>query len=75
MSDKENDLERVDAAINLLSEHFDAVQIFASRHEPETEDGTVSVEKGSGNWFTRYGQVSDWMIKVDEDTRENRRGV
>ena len=37
-----------------LREHFDAVQIFVSRHEGKT--GTINAQWGEGNWFARYGQ-------------------
>lgn len=71
MKDTEDqDMERVQNAINQLSEHFDAVQIFASRHEAEIEDGTISLNLGSGNWFARYGQVRNWIIKQEERDKE-----
>lgn len=70
---KEEDIERVKNAINTLVEHFDAVQIFASRHEPETEDGTVHVNLGRGNWFARFGHVRTWLVKEEEFFRERQR--
>jgi hypothetical protein len=69
----DDDLSRVQDALNTLSEHFDSVHIFATRHEPEIEDGTVSVNRGVGNWFARFGQISEWMVKQDESSRINRR--
>jgi hypothetical protein len=71
MSMIEADLTKIQDALNVLCEHFDAVHIFASRHEPETEDGTVSVQKGVGNWYARYGQITEWMVKQDEFARIN----
>lgn len=56
-----------------LGEHFDSVQIFTTRHESSEQDGTVTVHLGVGNWFARYGQVSEWLIKQDEWTRMNAR--
>lgn len=73
MTEMNDDLDRVQNALNVLSEHFDSVHIFASRHEPEIEDGTISVQKGVGNWFARYGQISEWMVKQDEYARVNAR--
>lgn len=72
MSDtgKNEDMERVEAACRALGEHFDSVQIFVTRHEPFQRDGTVNINVGEGNWFTRYGQVSDWMIRQNERTRD-----
>lgn len=67
----DDDLSRVQDSLNILSEHFDSVHIFATRHEPEIEDGTVSVNRGVGNWYARYGQISEWMVKQDEFNRIN----
>lgn len=66
---RDEDTERVDVALNSLSEHFDSVQIFVTRHEPAEEDGTIHTAKGVGNWFCRYGQVKEWLIAQDERTR------
>lgn len=75
MSDeKDQDLDRVKAACELLGEHFDSVQIFVTRHEPAVEDGTINISWSAGNWFTRYGQVREWLIKADERTRAHVRG-
>jgi len=52
-----------------LGEHFDSVQIFATRHEPGSLGGTVTVHLGVGNYYARYGQVCEWMVKQDEWTR------
>lgn len=69
-SEGEADMERVEKCAQQLGEHFDTVQILVSRHEPGTEDGTVNISYGLGNWFARFGQVRDWLIKTDERTRE-----
>jgi hypothetical protein len=60
------DLLRKHAA--LLSEHFDSVQIFVTRFE-DSDIGTVNAHFGSGNWFTRFGQVHNWLIKETERSR------
>lgn len=73
MSSEQNDLQLVQKHVAELGEHFDAVQIFAIRHEPELENGTVSVACGAGSWFTRYGKVAEWMIRQDETTRVDAR--
>ncbi len=64
----ELDLNLCRKATDALREHFDTVQIFVTRHEGT--DGTVNVAFGSGNWFARKGQVSEWLEKEDEATRE-----
>jgi hypothetical protein len=63
------DLDMVTEHCTKLGEHFDTVQIFVTRHEAGKEDGTVNVNYGSGNWFARYGQVKEWVLRRDEDTR------
>lgn len=71
MSDAANqDLARVKAACEDLIEHFDTVMIFTTRHESGELDGTVNVRYGLGNWFARKGQIEDWLLKEDEQTRE-----
>ena len=50
-----------------MMEHFDSVQIFASRYEPEV--GTIIANFGAGNWFTRAGQVREWLCKEDQRSR------
>jgi len=54
--------------INALMEHFDTIQVFGTR---ETEEGTQTYTSGAGNWYARYGQVKEWMIKQDEFVRIN----
>jgi hypothetical protein len=68
---EEIDLERLKKAVSELGEHFDTVQIFATRYqsEGEGEEGTVNANYGAGNWFARMGFVRDWLIKQDEYTR------
>lgn len=66
MSSEPNDLELVRKAAEQLSEHFDSVQILATRHESGKEDGTINVNYGIGNWFARYGQAYEWLVKCDE---------
>lgn len=69
MSENEHDLKLISDAVDRLAEHFDTVQIFASRHEPTTENGTVHWEVGRGSWFARYGQIRTWLIQEEGWTR------
>lgn len=66
---RDSDVAMVKKVADQLGEHFDSVQIFATRHESGSLDGTISVHVGVGNWFARYGQISEWMVKSDEWTR------
>lgn len=66
MSDEESeDLDRLKQALDLLGEHYDSVHIFVSRHEPAIHDGTVSCNKGVGNWFARFGQIKLWVLNEE----------
>lgn len=63
----ESDIKLLDRAIAVLSEHFDTVQVFVSR---EIADGsTVTVNRGQGNYFARYGQASCWVDRQRADIR------
>lgn len=68
MSDPDDDaLQR---ALNLLGEYFDSVQIFVTRQEVEGKScETSSRETGQGNWYARYGQVTEWMEMQHERGR------
>lgn len=61
MSEPIADEVRVARALRELGEHFDTVQIFATRHESGEENGTVHVSLGLGNWYARFGQVQMWL--------------
>lgn len=66
---RDRDLKLVRSHVAQLSEHFDSVQVFAQRHDPEL-NGTVNVVYGSGNWFSRYGLIKHWIVKEDESARQ-----
>ena len=56
-------------AIELLSEHFDTVQIIATRQDDEDPENDLLCEDGSGSIFARIGSVRDWLMRQDEYTR------
>lgn len=49
-----------------IGEHFDTVQIFCTK---ETDTGTRSKNYGVGNWYARYGQVRDWVLSCEAQTK------
>lgn len=50
-----------------LGEHFDTIQIFATRYD---EGGnTINACYGAGNWYARLGQVQSWLEKKNEEAR------
>lgn len=62
----------VQEAASTLGEHFDSVQIFVTRHEA-SDGGTIRAIEGRGNWFARYGQVREWVIREEETSRVHAR--
>lgn len=71
MSEEDDEeLNRVKRAVESLGEHFDSVHIFTTRHDEGQEGGTVNISWSSGNFFTRYGQINDWLITQNERTRK-----
>jgi hypothetical protein len=62
---KEEDIVRVKQAVEVLAEHFDAVQIFVNRYEPSAdpeERGMTEIATGAGNYYARFGQVKAWTV-------------
>ena len=75
MNHEDIDMERLKEACRTLGEYFETVQIFCTRVSDEEADegGTVSCQHGTGNWFARKGQVTEWVLKQDENTRKEAR--
>lgn len=68
MSEQDQDEKRVDDALRVLGEHFDSIQIFATRVNDNSEGGgTVHISKGIGNWFARYGHAKMWCNRSEGD--------
>jgi hypothetical protein len=60
--------------LSFMSEHFDTVQIFVTHHNPTTDEyGTMNISIGTGNWIARYGQVKDWINRIEEAARHEKR--
>lgn len=73
---KKAEVALVDKCVAELRKHFQGVQIFVTR-ETTPEDlsigreqfDTISIIRGSGNFFTRYGIVQLWVKRNDEIER------
>lgn len=68
MSDIDPDVQRLDAALEVLSEHFDSLIIMATRFETDGESGeegcgTVNIVRRRGNYCASLGQVQEWLIR------------
>jgi hypothetical protein len=68
----DEDIRIVDSHVNQLAEHFDTVHIFVSKLDG-ANDRTLIVNRGAGNWSTRFGQISEWLIYEDERIRAQAR--
>ncbi len=53
------DEEYADGIVKQLLRHFDSAQLFLTRLEPDGR--TLAFSPGSGNWYTRFGQVQEWL--------------
>lgn len=73
MSDKDLEVELLKKHTEALGEHFDTVHIFATKYDAAVEEGTITYNYGSGNWYARYGQICEWMVKQNEVTRISER--
>lgn len=63
---RERDLVIIRDAMRKLSVHFDTVHIFCSKCGGGCTEGS---NLGSGNWFARFGQVSEWVEKERHRSR------
>lgn len=60
----DSELARIKQAVDMLSEHFDSVQIFTTVVGKES-GGTARFSSGAGDWFARYGLVKYWIKEQD----------
>jgi hypothetical protein len=66
---QDQDLAHLRQHVAALAEHFETVQIFATRHEQGR--GTIHCAWGSGNYYARAGHVRAWLAKEDEGERDS----
>ncbi len=59
--DKELLQKLVNQHCEQLMEHFDSVQIFVTEHVA-SENSTRSYETGRGNFYSRLGQIQEWVV-------------
>jgi hypothetical protein len=65
ISDRDIDLNRIKQAVQALYEHFDTVQVFATRCADNGSD-TVHCNYGTGNWFARFGHVKSFVNDTEK---------
>jgi hypothetical protein len=57
--------------VGQLAEHFESVQVFATVHRREgARMVSNALDLGSGCWYTRYGQIREWLLMNDERARQ-----
>lgn len=51
-----------------LGRHFDTVQIFCTRHDPDCHpsSATQHFSAGTGNYYARFGHMKEWVISEEE---------
>jgi hypothetical protein len=54
---RSNDVAAVNKALDQLMLHFDSATVFVTRQDGSK---TVGGAWGRGNWYSRYGIVSEW---------------
>jgi hypothetical protein len=62
--------ERIlDSHVAQLAEHFDTVQIIATRYDDRT---TRIWAWGAGNWYGRVGSIRAWLLREERDWADDR---
>jgi len=54
----------MEQCLTILREHYSTIQIIATKHYPSpdiSEGRTTNTERGTGDWFARYGAVGHWL--------------
>ncbi len=59
----DRDTKALNAAVDVLMQYFDSVQIFCSKNK--TDEMTVGQTAGKGSIFARIGQIGLWLSKVE----------
>jgi hypothetical protein len=60
MNEQKSAEAHMEAALDYLKEHFDSIQIIATRHDDET-GLTHSLRRGRGNYYARLAACREWV--------------
>lgn len=60
--------EQLNLVASQLGEHFDSVQIIASKQYGESDE-YVRFSAGSGNYYARLGSTKEYIIAKDEELK------
>lgn len=72
LTDEQRDkkLAMIRKQLEFLTPSFDAVHIFATKHDAETGD-TSHFSIGVGNFFARYGHIKSWVNAEEIEQRKD----
>ena len=56
---EEHDQQFIKDILSQLRRHYPTAQVFITREEPGGE--TLAYSTGYGNWYARFGQVTEWL--------------
>lgn len=59
-AEKKRITDTVDRAVEQIGEFVDSCQVFVTLHRDDNKH-TMSYERGAGNFYTRQGQVDEWL--------------
>jgi hypothetical protein len=62
----------VQRALAILADHFDAAQVMACRHDPESKSETI-LHDGIGSWHARFGMISEIVILFEREAEQTGR--
>jgi hypothetical protein len=66
MKNEERRVKALQEALSGLTEYFDTVQIFVTKHVDTNEEMTKALTIGAGNIFARIEQVKIWATKQED---------
>lgn len=76
MSPEMNDLQKlIEDHVSKIAEHCDSVRIFVTRQGDGMASNTEAISEGRGNVYSQFGQIREWMLMREEESREHARQV
>jgi len=58
-----------------LCEHVDSVQIFITKKTEDGKGSTITLTRGMGDWYARYGFVAYWLKEQEGYAQERGRSM
>lgn len=66
MSERDELIGKIQAAIADIVGDFDSIQVFATK---VVEGDTISVNYGTGDYYARYGMTKYWLEVQNKDAK------